>query len=42
MITRLTQMIMKKLEIIFNEKIDIYVILNDSKVIANRVIDYNN
>lgn len=41
MITRLTEIIIKKLEIIFDEKIDVYVILNDSKMIANCVIDYN-
>ena len=42
MITRLTQIIIKKFKMVFNEKIDVYAILNNSKMIANRVVNYNN
>ena len=41
MITRLTKIIIKKLKMILDEKIDVYIILNDLKMITDRAVDYN-
>ena len=40
-ITRFIFITMNEIEMIFDEKIDVYVILNDSQLIVNRVVDHN-